>query len=105
MTLKVAEEALRADADMWDEVARVTDKAQEAAHALTLTEGELSWAGSTTSLQATYTEIQQKVVMLLREATRVYQDLSITLDQVANDYQADDQAAAQDFKGVWDARD
>ncbi|GII23265.1 type VII secretion target [Planosporangium mesophilum] len=104
MTLKAAEEALRSDAAMWDGVAHTTDLARQSAQGLTLTEHDLSWASAHTELQNTYDEIQQKIVMLLGEATEVFNGLSTALDQVANAYQTNDEAAAKKFKGVWDVR-
>jgi hypothetical protein len=105
MTLKAAEEALRADSDMWDGVAQATDMARQSAQGLTLTEDDLSWASAYTPLLRTYGELQQKVETLLGEATTVFTGLSTALDQVATAYQANDEAAATKFKGVWDVRE
>jgi hypothetical protein len=105
MTLKEAEAALRADADLWDGVAHVTDVARQAARGLTLTEQDLSWASAYSGLLGTYDEIQQKVVTLLGEATKVFAGLSVALDQVATAYKVNDQAAAARFEGVWDVRE
>jgi hypothetical protein len=105
MSLTVAEEALRADADLWDGVARTTELARQSAAELTLAADALSWAAAETPLQATYDEVQRKIGRLLSEATTVFTGLSTALDQVATAYKAGDVAAAVRFKGVWDPRD
>jgi hypothetical protein len=90
---------------MWDEVSSVTRRAGQEAAELSLGESQLSWASAATGLLGTYAEIQNKVVMLLGEATTVYSDLSIALDQVASAYELSDENAARQFKGVWDVRE
>jgi uncharacterized protein YukE len=105
MTVKAAISALHHDAGVWDQVADKTRNAGQEAAALTLGESQLSWASAPTGLLETYAEIQQKVVMLLGEATRVYSDLSTALDKVANAYELSDTNAAKNLKGVWDVRE
>jgi hypothetical protein len=105
MTVTVAVNALRHDSGVWDEVARVTRVAGQEAAELTLGEAQLSWASVASGLLGTYAEIQDKVTMLLGEATTVYGDLSTTLDQVASEYERSDEQAAVTFKGVWDVRE
>jgi hypothetical protein len=105
MSLQAALEALHQDAGMWDEVSRVTNEAGQAAAGLTLTEDELSWASVNTPLLGTYQGLQDKIVRLLGEATTVYTGLSTALDKVAAAYEASDERAARDLKGVWDVRD
>ncbi|XVU26481.1 hypothetical protein ACQPZJ_05345 [Actinoplanes sp. CA-054009] len=105
MSVTAAIEALRRDAEMWDRVAQVTGQAGQEASALTLDNTQLSWASVPTGLMRTYAEIHDKVVMLLGEATTVYADLGVALDKVAAAYEASDEKAAQQFKGVWDVRE
>ena len=105
MTVKAAINALRRDADLWDQVARVTDRAGQEAGALVLGESQLSWASVPSGLLDTYADIQRKTAILLGEATRVYSDLGATLDKVANAYKVSDENAAAQLKGVWDVRD
>ena len=105
MTVKAAIDALRRDSDLWDRVAQVTDRAAQEVGGLALGEPELSWASVPSGLLNTYTEIQQKTAMLLGEATRVYGDLSTTLDKVATAYEVSDENAASQLKGVWDVRE
>ena len=105
MTVKAAITALRRDADLWDQVAQVTDRAGQEAGGLVLGEPQLSWASVQSGLLDTYAEIQEKTAMLLGEATRVYGDLGAALDKVANAYEVSDVNAAAQLKGVWDVRD
>jgi hypothetical protein len=105
MSVAVAISALRHDSGTWDRVSEVTRQAGQEAAALTLGESQLSWAGVPTGLLATYGEIQDKVVMLLGEATKVYGDLSIALDKVAYAYELSDENAAKHLEGVWDVRE
>ncbi|MBG0564098.1 hypothetical protein [Actinoplanes aureus] len=105
MTLKAALDALRTDAASWDRVAEVTGRAGFEAGNLTLGAEDLSWASLPSGLLDTYTELQDKVVRLLDEATGVYRDLSVTLDRVTHAYEVDDEKAARRFEGVWDVRD
>ena len=105
MTVKAAINALRHDSDQWDQVAQVTGRAGQEAGGLVLGESQLSWASVQSGLLNTYAEIQQKAAMLLGEATRVYGDLSVALDQVANAYEVSDRNAAAQLEGVWDVRD
>jgi hypothetical protein len=105
MSVAAAISALRHDSGMWDEVSEVTRRAGQEAGELTLGESRLSWASDATGLVSTYAEIQDKVVMLLGEATKVYSDLSIALDKVAYAYECSDENAARQFKGVWEVRE
>lgn len=105
MTVKAAIDALRHDSALWDNVARVTNRAGQEAGALTLGESALSWASVPTGLLSTYAEIQQKTTMLLGEATTVYTGLSTALDKVATAYEVSDENAAAQLKGVWDVRE
>jgi hypothetical protein len=105
MTLRVALDALRADAASWEEVAAVTGRAGYAASTLNLSAAELSWASLPTGLLDTYTELQTKVVSLLDEAAGVYTRLSATLDNVAYQYESNDERAADELKGVWEVRE
>lgn len=104
MTLKADIGALRLDAGVWANVARVTNTAATAADRLTLGESQLSWASSPTGLLHTYEEIRAKVSRLLSEATANFNALSVTLDQIATDYETNDAQAAQQLRGVWDPR-
>jgi len=61
--------------------------------------------GAASGLLGTYAEIQNKAVMLLGEATTVYDGLSTALDQVASAYELSDADAAIKLKGVWDVRE
>ncbi|MBG0560771.1 hypothetical protein [Actinoplanes aureus] len=88
-----------------EQVASVTRQAAYQASLLTLGPGELSWASLPTGLLDTYTELQRKVVMLLEEASEVYSGLSAKLDQVAYEYEANDERAARDLEGVWEPRE
>jgi uncharacterized protein YukE len=98
----VAVEAMLHDATMWDQTSQVTRQAGQEAGALVLDATELSWASRDTGLLSTYAEIQQKVSTLLDEASKVYRQLSVTLDQVGYDYRLHDEDAARRLKGVWD---
>jgi hypothetical protein len=105
MTVTAAISALRHDSGVWDEVARVTRLAGQEAGELRLGESQLSWASVASGLLGSYAEAQDKVVRLLGEATTVYSDLSIALDQVASAYELSDASAAIKLKGVWDVRE
>jgi hypothetical protein len=105
MSVKAAISALHHDAGVWDQVAEQTRNAGQEANALALGETQLSWASVPSGLLDTYAEIQQKVVMLLAEASLVYSDLSTALDKVANAYELSDTNAAKNLKGVWEVRD
>ncbi|MCO8274213.1 type VII secretion target [Actinoplanes sp. TRM 88003] len=105
MTLKAAIQALRVDAATWDETSGVLSHAAGEAGALTLTEGDLSWASRPTGLLDTYAEIQAKVAALLAQGARTHAELARTLDQVATAYERDDEEAAARLGGVWDVRD
>ena len=105
MTVTAAISALRHDSGVWDEAARVTRLAGQEAGDLSLGQSQLSWAGVASGLLGTYAEIQNKMVMLLGEATTVYSDLSTALDQVASAYELSDENAAVKLKGVWDVRE
>jgi hypothetical protein len=105
VTLKAALDALRHDVGVWDEVSRVTDLAGQEARDLQLGEGDLSWAANHTALLNTYAQAQARAADLLGEATKVFTALSTTLDQVATAYEASDERAAADLKGVWDVRE
>src|SRR3954452_1149377 len=105
MSVAVAINALRHDSGTWDQVSEVTRQTGQEAAALSLGESELSWASVPTGLLATYGEIQNKVAMLLGEATKVYGDLSIALDKVAYAYELSDENATKHLEGVWDVRE
>jgi hypothetical protein len=105
MSVTAAIDALRHDANAWDQVAQVMKQAGQEAGALTAGEVQLSWASVPTGLLATYGEIQHKVVTLLDEAAQVYGDLSTGLDKVAHAYELSDATAARRLKGVWDVRE
>ena len=68
-------------------------------------DSDLSWAANHTALLGTYTQAQARTAMLLGEATEVFTALSTTLDQIATAYEAGDERAAADLKGVWDVRE
>ena len=102
MSITAAISALRHDSQVWDQVAGVDRRAAQEAGALALAETALSWASVETGLLATYTQIQEKTVMLLDEAAQVHSDLSTALDKVASAYELSDDDAARKLKGVWD---
>ncbi len=104
MTLQVAIEALRADAEVWDGVAAVVGRAGQEAGSLGLGESELSWAANPTGLITTYAEIQQKAARLLGEGAQALGRLGAALDSVAMAYERDDEDAARRLKGTWDVR-
>ena len=105
MSFKAALEALTQDAAVWSDVSKVTGSAAQKAESLSLGEADLSWASHPTGLLDTYAEIQAKVARLLREGATVYDDLSVTLIDVRNQYQASDETAARKLEGVWDIRE
>jgi hypothetical protein len=105
MSVAAAISALRHDCGVWDHVSEVTSRSGQEAGGLTLGGSQFSWASVPSGLLDTYAEIQDKVVMLLGEATTVYSDLSIALDEVADAYELSDENAARQFKGVWDVRE
>lgn len=105
MTLKTAIDALRNDAAVWDEISGVTAGAGTAAGLLGLTETTMSFAAGRTGLLDTYNLLNDRVAALLEDGSAVQHKLAVTLDQVAAAYEASDQRAAAQFKGVWDVHD
>jgi hypothetical protein len=72
MTLVAAINAMKDDAAMWGETADVCLGAANASSALTLSEADVSWAGSETGVLDSYEEIRAKAERLLREGNGIY---------------------------------
>ncbi|BCJ41088.1 hypothetical protein GCM10010168_46140 [Actinoplanes ianthinogenes] len=105
MTLRVALDALRHDADTWERVSHVTKLAADEASGLGLTAHEVSEMVARTPFLATYQEIQEKTARLLAQAGEKTLDLCVTLHRVADLYERNDEDAAEQLKGVWDVHE
>ncbi len=104
MTLQAAIDALRHDAGIWEQIGGATSSAGAAAGQLTLTETTMSFAADRTGLLGTYNELTARIAGLLGDGSEVQHRLSVTLDQVAAAYEADDERAASRLAGVWDVQ-
>ena len=104
MSLKVAIDALRTDAALWDEIGSAVSSAGSAAGLLGLSETTMSFAAERTGLLATYNALADRMADLLTDAGTVHHRLAVTLDQAAAAYEANDERAAARFRGVWDRK-
>jgi hypothetical protein len=104
MTLQAAIDALRSDAALWDQIGGATSSAGTAAGLLGLTETTMSFAADRTGLLGTYNALTTRLAGLLDDGGDVQHQLSITLDQVAAAYEANDERAAARFQGVWEVK-
>lgn len=105
MTLKVAIDAMRADAGEWRDTADKLSQAKLAASGLELNASQLSWIGEETGVVATYAAVRIKVAQLLGEGATTISALSTTLSNLATEFETDDAAAAQRLDGVWEVKE
>jgi hypothetical protein len=105
MTLRVALDAMRHDADTWERVSNTTKLAADQASRLGLTPHEVSEVVARTEFLVAYQEIQEKAARLLAEAGQSTLDLCVTLHLVADLYTRNDEDAAQKLKGVWEVHE
>ena len=105
MTLRVALDAMRHDADTWERVSRTTEVAGDHASHLSLGAHEVSEMVARTEFLTVYQAIQEKTANLLAQAGQKTLDLCVTLHRVADLYERDDEAAAEQLKGVWEVHE
>jgi hypothetical protein len=104
MSLTASIDALRNDAEVWDQVSSATSGAGSAAGTLGLTETSMSFAAGRTGLLDTYNALTDRVAGLLAEGGEIQYRLAGALDRVATDYEASDERAAAKYHGVWDVK-
>jgi hypothetical protein len=102
MTYEVQLEALKTDADMWDETSSTLLNASTNAWGLNLGEYELSWAAEVVGLTDTYSAIQAKVAGLLSEGSTETSNISGTLRAIKRNYEQNEDNAEQHYKGAWE---
>jgi hypothetical protein len=95
-------EALKTDADMWDQTSTTLLNACTNAWGLDLGEYELSWAAEVVGLTDTYTAIQSKVAGLLSEGSTETSNISSTLLTIKRNYEQNEDNAEQHYKGAWE---
>ena len=102
MTYEVQLEALKTDADMWDQTSSTLLNAATNAWGLNLGEYELSWAAEVVGLTDTYSAIQAKVAGLLSEGSTETSNISTTLRAIKRNYEQNEDNAEQHYKGAWE---
>ncbi len=102
MTYEVQLRALKSDSDMWNTTSDTLLTAENAAWGLTLGESELSWAAAVVGLTDTYNSVQNKVGMLLADGSTQTGNISSTLLAVRHNYEVNEHAAEQSYKGAWE---
>jgi hypothetical protein len=100
-TLKVALEALAADAGVWDDVSTTLTSARDSASGLTVTEGEMSWASDVTGLLQTYEAMRSKTEGLLGGGATQTSTIATGLRTVKSTYEGSDQAAVERLSSAW----
>ena len=101
MTLKVALEALAADAVVWDDVSSTLGGARDSAVGLTVSEAQMSWAADVTGLLQTYESIRSKTQTLLGDGATQTSTMAEGLRQVKATYEGSDQAAVERLSSAW----
>lgn len=102
MTYEVQLEALKKDANMWQQTSDDLWKAENSAWGLNLTVHELSWAAETVGLTETYNTLQNKVAMLLAGGSTETGKISTTLLTVRHNYEVNEDAAEKSYQGTWE---
>lgn len=102
MTYEVQLEALKTDADMWEQTSSTLLDASTNAWGLNLGEYELSWAAEVVGLTDTYAAIQSKVAELLSEGSTETSNISSTLRTIKRNYEQNEDNAEQHYKGAWE---
>ena len=105
MTLKVALEALAADAGVWDDVSSTLGGARDSATGLTVTQGQMSWAADVTGLLQTYESMRSKTETLLGDGSTQTSTIAHGLRQVKTTYEGSDQAAVDRLSSAWAPKD
>lgn len=101
MTLKVSLDALTSDARQWEQTAGALTRAATASGGLELANHELSWAASSTGLEATYAEICRHVTNLLTEGALETDRISVALEGVRRAYEDRESATSAALVAKW----
>ncbi|GII20759.1 type VII secretion target [Planosporangium mesophilum] len=96
----VAIEALRADASLMRSIGGELAAAANAASNQVLSMFELAGLSDYVGLPATYAELQQQMVMLLKEGERAFDSIADALNTAANAYEDDERNVVRRMNAV-----
>ncbi len=101
MTYTVALEALAGDATIWDETSTTLADASTEASGLTLTDDDLSFAGTESGVTSTYTQLQNRLVTLLADGGTQTGHVGDTLRYIKREYENNEAQAESRYRGQW----
>jgi hypothetical protein len=102
MSLEVALEALRTDAQAWDAAAEVLDTASSTATDLYLSTMTFPQVISDVPLQSTYEELRSLTYTLLTGGKKETEAIADTLLEIKAAYESTDSSAAAQYDGLWE---
>jgi hypothetical protein len=92
--VKVALEALRTDAQKWDDMSATFRSAAQRADSLDLSALHFTYLAGKLGLVQAYQELQNTFITLLNEGATNFANMAAVLRKDADDYQHDDEAGA-----------
>jgi len=99
--LKAALDALRNDAEKWDECAGTIRGAEGAAGGFQIDAFSFSFLGDSLGVTEAYEELRAKMAELLKSGGEVTSGVAEALREVANTYEAEEERGVHRMKQVW----
>lgn len=93
--IKIALDAMRADAGVWTNASDEMTAAGVASGNLILTQAQLGWAAQGHGIVTAYTEVQQKIVLLLSGAQDEFDKVANSLRTAADTYEQQEHHTAK----------
>lgn len=91
--IKVALDAMHADAELWREQAHAMESPKRALESLKLEADDVSYFSAKLGLDDTLEELRTAVGDLIGQGQQYFNEVASDLDAAAKQYQADDEAA------------
>jgi hypothetical protein len=99
--IKVAVEAMRADAHMWLDMADEIREAGRVADRLDLSALHFSYIADQFGMTELYRDVREKMVRLLSDGADCFESLTTALRTAADGYEADEQAGVHRFRNIY----
>lgn len=99
--IRVAVDALRADARMWRSMEDELRDAAREAFRLDLGVSQVSYLGEKAGLTEAYIDIQSTLVRLLGEGVKAFDEMAAALIKAADGYERDEHNAVHRLRGIY----